>query len=245
MPVLPLASYRGASFYCRNIRDRNGRQYAVHQYPNQKKPFIEDLGYKTVFFEFEGFVSTDENLYISRDLLEAAIRTKGLGFLIHPTRGLYRAACLESEFSEEINEKGLVQCRLIFVAASVKPSIPLTPLGLIDTQGDLLEDAFSGLSGLGSGLGALGSTLISGAVTGAVTAVSSIGTSGIDSIFNHSTSGRYYQSYSDSSSSVIQNVQNSSATSDQEKSDVATQTAIENRTNGISNLSEFIEALTG
>ena len=107
MSVLTTASFRGIPFYVRNIRDMgNGRNYIIHEYPNQNNPFIEDLGSKTQIFEFDGFLSNNNNLYIQRDLLESSIRIKGLGELIHPNRGMFKAACIESEISEVINEKG-------------------------------------------------------------------------------------------------------------------------------------------
>lgn len=243
MAILPTASFRGIPFYVKNMRDRNGRQYVIHQYPNQKNPYLEDLGYKTLFFEFDGFVSTDSNLYITRDLLEAAIRTKGQGLLIHPSRGSYKAVCIESEFAEEINEKGLVQCRLVFACATVKPQLPFTPMALIDTQGDLLEDALSGIGDLGSGLGGFAGALASTAIAGAVSSVATLGTSGIDSIFSNSTSGRHSQSYSDSSGTIVQKVKTSNAVSDKDKLNVATQTAIQTKTTGISNLNTSITAL--
>jgi len=138
MPISPVASFRGCPFYVRDIRDSGmGRQVAVHEIINQN-PYIEDLGPRTQTFMFDGFVSTDNNLYMSRDLLEAALRVKGLGELLHPTRGMFKAACVEQEIAEVMNEKGLVQVRLVFVAATIKPQMPMTPLALIDTQGDLI-----------------------------------------------------------------------------------------------------------
>lgn len=188
---------------------RSGRQFVVHQFPNQSSPYLEDLGFKTQFFEFEGFISNDDNLYLARDLLEAALRVKGAGELIHPTRGSFKAVCVEQSIGEVINEKGIVQVRLVFAAATVKPEFPITPLGLVDTQGDLLEDAFSGLSDVGSDLGPLGSTMVSATITGATTAVTSIGIGGIDSLFTHSTTGRYGQSYT--------GITTATGTSDREK----------------------------
>lgn len=249
MSIMATGSFRGASFYVRNIRDRNiGRQIAVHQYPNQKSPYIEDLGLKTFEVEFEAFVSTDSNLYMSRDLLEAALRTKGLGELLHPTRGMFRAACLESEFAEEVNQLGLVLVRLLFICATMKPQVPMTPLALVDTQGDLLSDAFSGLGDIGSSLGPLGSSLVSTAVSVATSAVTSAAIGGIDSIFTHSTTGRYSQSYTESTEAIINGTNtNTSSTnsSDRDKFNAAKQIAIQTVTNGSSALSKAVSAING
>lgn len=246
MSIMSVGSFRGANFYVRNIHDRNiGRQIAVHQYPNQKTPYIEDLGLKTFEVEFEAFVSTDSNLYMSRDLLEAALRTKGLGELMHPTRGMYRAACVESEFSEEVNQLGLVLVRLLFVCATMKPQVPMTPLALVDTQGDLLSDALSGLGDIGSSLGPLGSSLVSAAVSGATSAVTSSVIGGIDSIFSHSTTGRYNQSYTEATEAIINGTSSSTTTSDRDKFNTAKQTAIQTVTNGTSALNAAVEAING
>ncbi|MBS1015407.1 DNA circularization N-terminal domain-containing protein [Acetobacter persici] len=243
MSIMPVASFRGMSFYVKNIRDRGGgRNFIVHEYPEQTKPFIEDLGTKTLIFEFEGFVSIDSNTYVSRDLLDIALRTKGLGELLHPTRGMFRAGILEQEISEEINEKGLVQVRLVFAAATIKPQLPFTALELIDTQGDLIEDALSGLDGLGSSLGGIGSTLISGVIAGATTAVTSVGIGAVDSIFTHSTAGRYSQTTTSSTDSIVNNT---TGTSDRDKLNNAKQTAIQTSTTSNSNLTKSINNLKG
>lgn len=241
MAIFSVASFRGAPFYVRNVRDRGmGRNIKVHEYPNQSAPYIEDLGFKTQYFEFEGFVSTDSDTYVSRDLLEAALHISGLGELLHPTRGMFRAACTEQEIGEEINEKGLVQVRLQFVAATIKPQVPLTPLGLIDTQGDLIEDALSGLDDISTGLGTLGSTLMSSAVAGATTAITSVGIGGIDSIFSNSTCGRYSQSTTNSTQTIIANPTGSS---DSDKFNNARTQAVNSTTNAKASLNKSVQNL--
>ena len=238
MSILPTASFRGIPFYVRNIRDiGNGRNYRIHEYPNQKNPFIEDLGSKTLYFEFDGFLSNDNNLYMQRDLLEAALRVKGLGELIHPTRGMFKAACVEQEIGEIINEKGIVQLRLMFVAATQKPQFPLTPLGVIDTQGDLLEDAIGGLGDIGSSLGPLAGTLVSGAVSAAVSTGINFGISGIDSIFKNSTTGRYSQNTTNSTDEIKQK---SSGNTDKQKLDSAKDISIKSNTNSKQKLTKSL-----
>ncbi|GLP89599.1 DNA circularization N-terminal domain-containing protein [Gluconobacter frateurii] len=228
------ASFRGIPFYIRNMNVSGmNRNSIIHAYPNQKNPYIEDLGTNIQNVSFEGFVSNDNNLYMSRDLLEAALHISGTGELMIPGRGMFKAVCVRSDISETMNEKGLVLLNLEFVTSTIKPEVPTTPLGLIDTQGDLLEDALSGLGDLGSGLGALGSTLVSGLVSTATSAAVSFGVSGIDSLFSNSTCGRYAQSTTAATEAITGSV---SGTTDAQKLDSATQTAIETNTNSIANL---------
>lgn len=232
--IFGTASYRGIPFYVRSMSVSGmNRNSIVHAYPNQKNPYIEDLGTNIQVVEFDAFVSNDNNLYMSRDLLEAALHIKSLGELMIPGRGIFKAACLRAEISENMSEKGLVLIRLEFVTATIKPEMPSTPLGLIDTQGDLLEDALGGLGDLGSGLGPLGSTLISGLVSTATSAAVSFGVSGIDSVFSNSTCGRYAQSTSAATEAITGSV---SGTTDTQKLSSANKIAISTNTNAIAAL---------
>ena len=207
MSVSPVASFRGVPFYIRDVSDTGmQRNIVVHEFPTQTNPYLEDLGTNTLRFRFSGFISNDSNLYMSRDLLEAALRAKGTGELLHPSRGMYRAACVHADISEHMNEKGIILLELEFVAATLLPQVPMTPLGLIDTAGDLLSEAMGGLDDLDFGLGDTANSLLNGAVGIATTAVTTAAVSGIDSVMSHSTLGRYAQNPFSSTSSVISSV---------------------------------------
>ncbi|MCP1242855.1 hypothetical protein GOB86_09515 [Acetobacter lambici] len=194
MTVSPVGSFRGVPFHIRDFSDSGmNRSFIVHEFPYQTTPYIEDLGANTLRFRFSAFISNDSNLYMSRDLLEAALRVKGIGELLHPSRGMYRAACIFSEFSEKMNEKGIIQVEMEFVAATLLPQVPITPLGLLDTAGDLLSEAMGGLDDFDFGFGDTANSLLNGAVGMATTAVTTTAISGIDSVMSHSTLGRYAQ----------------------------------------------------
>lgn len=238
--IMATASFRGCSFYIRNQSTRGmNRKYAIHEYPTTYA-YIEDLGPQTLEMEFEGFVSIDSYTYVSRDLLEAALRVEGLGELIVPNRGMFKAACISAEIGEDINEKGLVLIRLAFVCATKKPQVPLTPLGIIDTQSDLLENALGGLDGL-AGDGIIGS-IVDGVVNGAVSAVTSVGISGIDSLFSNSTTGRYSQNYTDQTEAIINGT---TGNNDRQKLASASQIAIQNTTNSKQQLSYSLSSISG
>lgn len=234
--IMATGSYRGCPFYIRNQNVRGiNRKYVVHEYPTQYA-YIEDLGEQTQEIEIDGFVSVDNYLYMSRDLLEAALRTKGLGELILPNRGTFKAACIDSEIGENINEKGLVQVRLRFVTATKKPQVPTTPLGLIDTQGDLLESALGGLSGI-AGDGIIGS-VVDSVISEATSTALSFGISGIDSVFSKSTAGRYNQTYTDQTENIINGTTGST---DRKKLQSASQIAIQNQTEANASLTNALK----
>ncbi|MBF0892707.1 hypothetical protein HKD28_15045 [Gluconobacter sp. LMG 1744] len=197
-------------FHIRDFSDSGmNRNFIVHEFPQQENPYIEDMGTNTLRFRFTGFVENNSNLYMSRDLLEAALRAKGTGELLHPSRGMFRAACIFAEFSEKMNEKGPIQVEMEFVAATLLPQVPMTPLGLIDTAGDLLGEAMGGLDDLDFGLGDTANGLLNGMVGMATTAATTAAVSGIDSVMSHSTLGRYAQSPFSTTSTVISKVSGS------------------------------------
>ncbi|WP_406236912.1 DNA circularization N-terminal domain-containing protein [Acetobacter orientalis] len=224
---LPVGSFRGAPFH---IRDHStsgmNRSFIIHEFPYQTTPYIEDLGANTVSFRISGFVGNDANLYMSRDILEAALRAKGVGELYYPGRGLYKAACVRAEIGERMDEKGLVQIEMEFVAATVLPQVPMTPLGALDTATNLLSEAMGGLEDLDFGFGDAANSMLSGVVGMALAGATTAAVSGIDDVMDHSTLGRYAQSPFSTTTSIKAQVKGSTDKQKFESAQTLTITAV-------------------
>lgn len=79
-------SFRGVSFLIDAADSDFGRRVVSHEFPQQEKPFVEDLGRKARRFVIDAFLLGNDYL-TSRDLLLVALEKKGSGPLVHPLYG--------------------------------------------------------------------------------------------------------------------------------------------------------------
>ncbi len=84
------ASFRGVSFEWTDFDTSGGRKRVVHDFPNKDERVVEDLGQLRKSFRVTGLITQaerGEKYFERRDALVAALESKGLGTLVHPTLG--------------------------------------------------------------------------------------------------------------------------------------------------------------
>lgn len=80
------ARFRNAGFHVEAGDLAGGRRTVVHEYPEQEKPFVEDMGRKAEVWRIAAFVIGDD-YKTARNALLAALRERGPGILVHPLHG--------------------------------------------------------------------------------------------------------------------------------------------------------------
>lgn len=108
------ARFRNAAFHVSAGGGAGGRRTAVHQYPEQNKPFVEDLGGEAETWRIDAFVIGDD-YKTARDALRAALREYGPGVLVHPLHGQISLQVQSWEFSETTEEGGSCTFKITFV----------------------------------------------------------------------------------------------------------------------------------
>lgn len=80
------ASYRGVPFYVTSTKLKVGRRVVLFEYPQQDKPFVEDLGRAARIVTVEAFTTGRD--YVERmSALVKALETQGGGELVDPWVG--------------------------------------------------------------------------------------------------------------------------------------------------------------
>ncbi len=79
-------SFRGVPFEVESSDLEGGRRLVVHEFPQQDKPYPEDMGRANRLITMQGFVVGDD-YFRARNLLIEALETPGPGTLVHPHFG--------------------------------------------------------------------------------------------------------------------------------------------------------------
>ena len=108
------ARFRNAAFHVELGRQAGGRRTAVHEYPEQDKPFVEDLGGKAETWRITAFVIGD-GYKTARDALRSALREYGPGVLVHPLHGQISLQVQDWELSETTEQGGYAEFAITFV----------------------------------------------------------------------------------------------------------------------------------
>lgn len=108
------ARFRNAAFHVEVGGGAGGRRTAVHEYPEQEKPFVEDLGGKAETWRITAFVLGDD-YKTARDALLAALREYGPGVLVHPLHGQISLQVQDWDFEETTAEGGCATFKIAFV----------------------------------------------------------------------------------------------------------------------------------
>lgn len=108
------ARFRNAAFHVDAGGGSGGRRTAVHEYPEQDKPFVEDLGGKAETWRIDAFVIGDD-YKAARDTLLAALREYGPGVLVHPLHGQITLQVQDWDFSETTESGGYCAFKITFV----------------------------------------------------------------------------------------------------------------------------------
>lgn len=109
------ASFRGVEFHVDESSGTFGRRNAVHEYPGQDTPWVEDLGSKAREHSIEAYVIGDDYM-ARRDALIDAIDQGEPGALVHPRLGaLTVSATDQCRWRESTREGGMATFTLVFV----------------------------------------------------------------------------------------------------------------------------------
>lgn len=121
---LKSASFRGIPFAYLDYSTEGGRRTVTHEYPWRDDNYVEDMGLMTDQFRVNAFLVGDEH-DIRADALEAAIRTKGAGELVHPRHGTLLVQITTYTRGESVQSGGMTTFALNFIKAG-EPRYPTT-----------------------------------------------------------------------------------------------------------------------
>ena len=148
-----MASFRGATFFVRDVDTSVGRRNVSHQYPLRDDPYIEDLGADIDEFVVNGYVvqnqDNDSNYIPQRDTLITALKMKGPGTLIHPFYGEKLVSLVgKARISETFHPGGIARFSMTFAKVSDVYSYeaPPYPKKIVDYQKSVdnaVEDSYN------------------------------------------------------------------------------------------------------
>jgi len=132
------ASFRGVPFKVSSSDTGIGRRNVVHQFPQRDTPFVEDLGRDTDEFTITGYViqtiDNGHNYFDDRDELIDALRTEGVGTLVHPFLGEQKVALVEkARIQENFDRGGMATFTMSFVRGETDGTGFLTSIDYIGT----------------------------------------------------------------------------------------------------------------
>lgn len=144
---LIFASYNGVPFLMDSHNMEYGRKVAVHDYPNKKYIYVEDLGQKLRTFQVEAVITGDvANYIIKREALVTVLNLPGAGILTHPFLGALRVTVLNYTLNEAPRELGVARFNITFQEANIN-IFPLASPSNSATINDLVNSLQSYLLG--------------------------------------------------------------------------------------------------
>jgi len=134
------ASFRGVDFFIKSHKYQGGRRLAKHVFPEREQITYDDLGRKEDAYTLSAYIVAG-NYFNQRNLLFAALKTKGPGTLVHPYLGVISVHCDSFSGGESTNEGRMVRFDLVFKEVSVDKftSSPDTTTLVYEAKDNLLE----------------------------------------------------------------------------------------------------------
>jgi prophage DNA circulation protein len=105
LKTLFAASYKGVAFKIERDSERGSRRIVEHEFPNNDRPFLEDLGEGVRHFDVTAYVASDDADSEAAQLI-ATCAMRGPGTLVLPMNGPIVVRCLEFERSFEKDRMG-------------------------------------------------------------------------------------------------------------------------------------------
>lgn len=130
------ASFRGIPFAVAEESSQIGRRIQAHEYPGRDEPYHEDLGLGIQGFAMEAIV-TGADFAQRAAALEAALKQKGPGTLVHPSAGEITVVARSATRRTRSDAAGEV----VFAISFERYGQPLYPAALRNTGGALIEAA--------------------------------------------------------------------------------------------------------
>lgn len=130
-------SWRGIPFDVQGSDFEGGRRLAVHEYPQQDKPYAEDMGRGTRRIVLAGLVVGDD-YYSTRDLLIEACEEPGPGVLVHPHYGELTVSCERYRVTEDNSTGRMAVIEFTFVESgeAAFPVSYLNPAATVEAGAD-------------------------------------------------------------------------------------------------------------
>lgn len=141
------ASFKGAQFFVRTTNTEEGRKTVTHEYPNTDRRFVEDLGALQPVFTIDGLTHGVGQAYFSaRDALLTALRSGGIGELVHPFFGTFQVVAKPFTLAQDDTELGIAKFRMVFEKSdsSIFPEKATFNTSLIERTKNLVQDSISG-----------------------------------------------------------------------------------------------------
>jgi len=110
------AKFRNAEFFVPESGFSGGRRGAIHEFPKQDEPYVEDMGRSARKFSLDAYVLGDD-YRITRDELIVALEKPGSGKLVHPYYGTLEVFCTNWSIRESRSELSIARFTLSFVEA--------------------------------------------------------------------------------------------------------------------------------
>jgi len=147
------ASWRGVPFGLEAGSETLGRRKVRHDYPYRDTVWLEDQGKLPRAFRLQGFLVGNSAIYGGGDVksqlkrLESAAEAKGVGVLVHPSRGHLTVDLIDLVISERWDEGNYYELQFSFVQGGTQ----LFP-AILGALGDLVAKAagLADAAGLGS-----------------------------------------------------------------------------------------------
>ena len=116
-PLYLPASFKGVPFQAMEVTSEHGRRGAEGEFPFGEDTAYADLGRRIRVYSLEGRIVHNAHL-VNAAALIAVCESVGPGILIHPTRGLVRAACRSLKVKDDpLEAQGVTYVTLEMVEA--------------------------------------------------------------------------------------------------------------------------------
>ena len=138
-------NFRGIPFLMDSHSMEYGRKVAVHEYPNKKYVYVEDLGQKLRTFTVDAII-TGDNYIIRRDAFILALNVAGPGLLTHPFFGVISVVVTNYTLSEAPRELGIARFSIQFQEANTN-IFPIASPSNSATINDIVNSLQSYLAG--------------------------------------------------------------------------------------------------
>ena len=142
------AEFRGVSFLVESEETNEGRKISVHDYVNNNRRFVEDLGDMPSTFTVGAFVHGDDAIEQSRNL-RTALSGKGKGSLTLPHFGTFDVKAGPYSASTKMTKVGRVDFKLTFYLSEAG----IFPVSQDSTAANLGVQADSTRAGAAANLG--------------------------------------------------------------------------------------------
>lgn len=135
------ASFRGIPFLVNDTNTTGGSKQVVHEYPNDKRRFVENLGPLKKNFNLTGVIAGSEYL-VNRNALQSALEDGSIGILVHPFYGIQSVSPLNYTVRETTTRLGEAVFDINFAVSdpAINPTDSGNSISKIIAEAEAIED---------------------------------------------------------------------------------------------------------